>query len=209
MTPVLPQRRVGESGLMVDLASVQQVHHLRAWLRQQAWVDELDEVIPGARTVYVQGPETTLDVVSRALASLQLESDPSESTRQQHELVVRYDGPDLTRVARQTGLTPHEVVQLHQSAQYTVDFFGFSPGQAFFSGVPEALQIPRLQTPRTRVPAGSLAIANGYTVIYPRNSPGGWSLIGSYVGHPLWVDSASPPNVVEVGDTISFKDADA
>jgi 5-oxoprolinase (ATP-hydrolysing) subunit B len=209
MTPVLPQRRVGESGLMVDLPSVREARHRRAWIRDQTWADELDELIPGAKTIYLQGSQSTLDVASRALSSLELKSDDSQSTGRQHVLAVRYDGPDLPRVAQQTGLTPDEVVQLHQSVHFTVHFFGFSPGQAFFAGVPETLRIPRLQTPRTRVPSGSVGIANEYTVIYPRNSPGGWSLIGTYVGHPLWVDCATPPNIVDVGDTIIFKDADA
>jgi len=118
---------------------------------------------------------------------------------------VRYDGPDLQDIAERAGLTVGDVVALHTSSDYTVEFFGFSPGQAFFNGLPQELQLPRRETPRVRVPSGSVAIATAYTVIYPRDSPGGWNLLGTRCSPPLWDAQANPPNQVDVGDRVRFR----
>jgi len=202
--------RVGERGLMVDLPDIEHVHGLVGWARQRSWASDLEELVPGGVTVYLQARPTALGRIARDLRRADWDvatSSPHE--RVHHTLPVRYDGPDLEQVARAAGLDRDEVVALHTGARYTVDFFGFSPGQAFFSGVATPLQLPRRRVPRTRVPAGSVAIANAYTVIYPRFSPGGWNLVGTYVGDPLWRDHVDPPTVVGIGDTVSFADCDA
>ena len=87
---------------------------------------------------------------------------------------VVYGGPDLVAVAEATGLTVGQVVERHLSGTYTVAFCGFSPGFAYLRGLDPALQIPRRAVPRTRVPAGSVAIAARYSSVYPSASPGGW-----------------------------------
>jgi KipI family sensor histidine kinase inhibitor len=94
------------------------------------------------------------------------------------EIAVRYDGDDLHAVAAETGLAPHHVVEVHASVTYTVAFCGFAPGFAYLTGLDQRLHLPRLSTPRTRVPAGSVAIAAEYAGVYPRSSPGGWRLLG-------------------------------
>ena len=94
------------------------------------------------------------------------------------EVPVTYDGPDLDEVARATGLSVAEVVDLHSSTPHRVAFCGFMPGFAYLVGLPSALHLARRTTPRPRVPAGSVAIAAGYSGVYPRESPGGWHLIG-------------------------------
>ncbi|MCG8637092.1 MAG: 5-oxoprolinase subunit PxpB [Desulfobacterales bacterium] len=97
------------------------------------------------------------------------------------ELPVCYHpdlGPDLAHVAEVHDLTPEEVVEIHTSPLYPVYMIGFTPGFPYLGGLPERLHTPRLSSPRTHVPAGSVGIANNQTGIYPIASPGGWQLIG-------------------------------
>ncbi len=94
------------------------------------------------------------------------------------EIPVRYDGPDLARVAGHTGLPPGEVARRHAAVEYLVALLGFAPGFPYLLGLDPALHTPRLDSPRTRVPAGSVAIGGGHAGIYPAELPGGWNLIG-------------------------------
>lgn len=87
-------------------------------------------------------------------------------------------GPDLETVAKHAGLTPEEVVARHTAPEYLVYMLGFLPGFAYLGGLDETIACPRLDTPRTRIPAGSVGIAGMQTGIYPLSSPGGWQLIG-------------------------------
>ncbi|HSK00006.1 MAG TPA: carboxyltransferase domain-containing protein [Kofleriaceae bacterium] len=112
-----------------------------------------------------------------------------------------YDGPDLDDVARATGLAPADVVSLHASAVYTVDTMGFAPGFAYLTGLPARLHLPRRATPRTRVPAGSLAIAAGYTAVYPFDSPGGWHLLGRVSGVRMFGPDGA---LLRLGDRVRF-----
>jgi KipI family sensor histidine kinase inhibitor len=119
----------------------------------------------------------------------------------EHVLRARYDGPDLASVAALTGRHPDEVCALHAGATYTVETMGFAPGFAYLDGLDPALELPRRTTPRTRVPAGSIAIAGRQTAVYPFDSPGGWHLIGSVVGIRMF--GADGP-VLALGDRVRF-----
>jgi KipI family sensor histidine kinase inhibitor len=97
------------------------------------------------------------------------------------ELAVRYggaEGPDLEAIAELHGLQPGDVAELHASVTYEVLFLGFAPGFAYLGGLPDDLVTPRRETPRERVPAGTVAIAGSHTAVYPGPLPGGWQLIG-------------------------------
>ena len=117
---------------------------------------------------------------------------------------VVYDGPDLAEVADATGLTTREVVGLHTAATYRVDFCGFAPGFGYLSGLPEALHRPRRQTPRTRVPAGAVAIASHYSAVYPTASPGGWHLLGS-TDVSMFDPARTPPALLAPGTRVRFE----
>ena len=119
---------------------------------------------------------------------------------------VRYDGADLADVAAAAGLTTTEVVELHSSAAYVAAFCGFSPGFAYLRGLPAALQLPRRSTPRTVVPAGSVAIASEYATVYPRASPGGWHLLGT-TDVVMFDPSMDPPAVIQPGTRVRFTPA--
>lgn len=119
------------------------------------------------------------------------------------EIPVRYDGQDLDEVAKLTGLSRSEVIELHSSTTFTAAFAGFAPGFMYCIGLPKVLQLPRRSTPRVQVPAGSLAIADTYTAIYPLNSPGGWNLIGS-TDIQMFDASAPQPSRLLPGDRVRF-----
>lgn len=201
-------RRVGEDALLVELSTISAVHAFARAARAHPLASQLVEVVPAQRTVMVMGP---IDVVERVVADVSEAGVTTRSTERATtrtvELSVRYDGEDLDELARRLDLSADEIVAAHTAASYSVDFFGFAPGLAYFFGVPSVLHVPRRQSPRTQVPAGSVAIANDYTVIYPAPTPGGWSLIGTLTGEPLWQTDREPPNRVDVGDTVVFRPA--
>jgi len=112
-------------------------------------------------------------------------------------------GPDLGFVAQHNGLTEREVVEIHASADYLVYMMGFSPGFPYLGGMSERIAAPRLKTPRTAIPAGSVGIAQQQTGIYPVESPGGWQLIGRTPVR-LFDPGRRPPVLVEAGDYLRF-----
>jgi len=112
-------------------------------------------------------------------------------------------GPDLEGVAALTGHTPDEVVAIHSGAEYLVYFLGFSPGFPYLGGMPESIAAPRLETPRRRVPAGSVAIGGRQTGVYPMASPGGWRIIGR-TPLRLFDLAADPPVLLQMGDRVRF-----
>lgn len=115
-------------------------------------------------------------------------------------------GPDLRGVAAYHRLTAQEVVDIHTSAIYTVYMIGFMPGFPYLGGLSETIATPRLDTPRAKVPAGSVGIAGGQTGVYPLASPGGWRLIGR-TGIPLFRPERRPPSLLSAGHTVRFESA--
>jgi inhibitor of KinA len=123
------------------------------------------------------------------------------------EIPVCYDEEfalDLERVAKHTSLTFDAIVALHSSAEYTVACVGFIPGFPFLAGLPQQLRVPRLESPRTRVSAGSVAIANAQAGIYPLESPGGWNVLGR-TPLQLFRVTESPPTLLRPGDCVQFR----
>ena len=122
------------------------------------------------------------------------------------EIPVAYggdDGPDLAAVAAHTGLDSEEVVRLHTTTDQVVGMIGFAPGFPYLLGLPAALEVPRRATPRTSVPAGSVAIAERQTGIYPRTSPGGWHVIGR-TPRAMFDPRRDPPALLRAGDLVRF-----
>ncbi len=112
--------------------------------------------------------------------------------------------PDLAEVAATAGLTPDEVIALHGAERYHVYMVGFVAGFPYLGDLPEVLRLPRRETPRVKVPAGSVAIAAGMTAVYPNESPGGWHLIGRTPA-PLFDPRAEPPALLRPGDGVLFE----
>lgn len=120
-----------------------------------------------------------------------------------HEIRVRYDGEDLEEVAARTGLSTDAVIQIHGSQEYRVYVVGFVPGFAYLGPLDERLALPRRDSPRKRVPAGSVAIAERQTGIYPTATPGGWHLIGTS-DVTLFDPARDRPSLLKVGDRVRF-----
>lgn len=124
-----------------------------------------------------------------------------------HQVPTLYAGPDLAEVAERCGLSEADVIARHSGCDYQVGAIGFMPGFAFLGELDERLALPRRSTPRTAVPAGSLAIAERQTAVYPQASPGGWNLIGRC----LWTvfdARAEPPCLLAPGDRVRFVPVD-
>ena len=200
-----PIRPVGVLGAIIEAEDGDTAQRLAVWVGHHPDRALLDEVVPGACTLFLAGPPDVLGRVARQVASVVLPPANGETASRLHVIDVRYDGFDLIESSERLGLTPAELVERHTAPEFIVQFFGFSPGQAFFAPLPDALRLPRRPSPRVRVPMGAVAIANEFTVIYPQDSPGGWNLIGTRVSPPLWDTESDPPNKVAVGDRVRFR----
>ena len=134
-------------------------------------------------------------------------SSHAVNERRRVELPVYYGAevaPDLERVTKLTGLSSEHIIQLHSAQEYRVYALGFRPGFAFMGEAPAALQLPRLESPRAKVAAGSLAIAEAQTAIYPSASPGGWNLIGRCPIALFRLEQGEPRVHLQVGDAVRF-----
>ena len=119
------------------------------------------------------------------------------------EIPTTYDGPDLASAAARSGLTPAQLVDAHAGQEYRAFFLGFMPGLAYCGLLDRRIDVPRLETPRPRVPAGSVGIANGQTLVYPFESPGGWSLIGR-TDLVMFDPARVPAALIRAGDRVRF-----
>jgi KipI family sensor histidine kinase inhibitor len=197
-------RPAGERALLVEVGELETVHRLHAALRERdlPWVAEL---VPGYETLLVvasPGQAELLDGLAAELPGLEL--PPVEAVAGEPvEVPVHYDGEDLPEVARLTGLDPQEVVRRHTAPTYTVAFLGFSPGFPYLVGLDAALAVPRRDTPRTSIPAGSVGLAGDQTGIYPTASPGGWQLIGR-TDLALFDPGRDPPALLGPGGRLRF-----
>ena len=173
------------------------------------------EIVPAyaAVTVFFDPGSAVADGLRDSLAALvgrSRDSDAILPTGEQPSrarlvtIPVRYDGPDLDAVSRDTGLSRDEVIGRHSAPEYRVYLLGFAPGFAYLGDLDPALFLPRRGTPRTRVPAGSVAMAGAQTAVYPLATPGGWHLIGST--SVLMFDPArEPAALLEPGDRVRFE----
>lgn len=202
----------GDRGLLLELEgtaeAVRCADRVRADPRAGALVED---VVPGARTVLlVARPGVTVERLRAVVAAGGHPGphDPGASGRDapHPEVVVpvTYDGPDLARVARLTGLSEAEVVEAHTATPWQVAFGGFVPGFAYLVGGDPRLHVPRRESPRPSVPAGSVGLAGEFSGIYPRTSPGGWQLIGR-TDLSLWEPERDPPALLAAGGAVRFE----
>ena len=197
--------RCGADAVLVELDSLVEVAAARALLSP---LPDVVDLVPAARTVLVsfRPGSPSLGSVGPLLAAADLSSAPALAGRSV-VLPVVYDGPDLDLVASTAGVSADEAVALHSGAEYTVAFTGFAPGFGYLTGLPAELRQPRLETPRTRVPAGSVGVAGEFTGVYPRSSPGGWRLLGRLApgADPLFDARRTPAALLTPGDTVRFE----
>lgn len=167
----------------------------------------LVDVVPGLCTVLVTLAEPLAPQAFRELLD-RVDLLPADAVHSGAVTIdVRYDGPDLPEVAQLAGLSVQQVVDLHTGSDFHAAFSGFAPGFVYLTGVPQALTVPRRAEPRAVVPGGSVALADRFTAVYPRRSPGGWRLIGS-TSAVLWDAAQDPPALIRPGTTVRFRQVD-
>lgn len=195
-------RRCGDQGVLIEVNGP--VLSLLAAARD-AELPGVQDLVPGDRTLLVIARSAgELDLLLPRLRALQ---PAPASSAPSAELVVpvTYDGPDLQLVAAAWAVEPDAVVRRHVEASWTVAFTGFSPGFGYLRTRSDWHPVARRESPRTRVPAGSVALAGNYAGIYPRDSPGGWQLIGS-TGLDLFDADRDPPALLWPGRSVRFQE---
>ncbi|MGW1513939.1 5-oxoprolinase subunit PxpB [Streptomyces sp. NPDC002394] len=196
--------RVGDRALLVELdgGGATEAFHAELLRRRAAGaLPAVREIVPAARTVLLDG---VADPERLAAELTGWEPAPLHArVGEAVEVPVRYDGPDLAEVAALWGVSVEAAVRIHTAAEFRVAFCGFAPGFGYLTGLDERYEVPRRATPRTAVPAGSVALAGPYTGIYPRSSPGGWQLIGT-TGLVLWDVERDPAALLTPGTRVRF-----
>ncbi len=196
-------RPVGDRAVLVELGSLAEVLSLQSQLLERPLDGQLD-VLAAAETVLVTAVS---GAAARGFAVRLRHMDVGTVTDTDPTVVTIdtvYDGEDLARVAELTGLGPDGVIAVHSEQTWTAAFGGFAPGFAYLTGETEALTVPRRDTPRSAVPAGSVALADTYSAVYPRASPGGWQLIGRTTA-PMWDLGREQPALVRPGNRVRFR----
>jgi KipI family sensor histidine kinase inhibitor len=201
---------VGDDAVLVDLPDAATVARVGAALRAAPPPGVVD-VVPAAVTVLIRGSARGRDSwapavrrVAEGSSGLARGAALGPDAPRLVEIPVVYDGDDLADVARLADLSADEVVERHVAGLYRVAFGGFMPGFAYLTGLDPALVVPRLATPRTRVPAGAVAIAGEYAAVYPRATPGGWRLLGR-TGTVLFDPAHDErPALLAPGDEVRF-----
>jgi len=199
--------RCADTGLLVELDSLAAVHGLAWRLREQQLKGVLG-IVPAARTLLLHLEPTVADVARlEHIVRTTSTRPPQQEDQPLVHVPVSYNGRDLADVAAMTRLREREVVAEHTGTDWTVSFGGFAPGFGYLSGGSRKLQVPRRQEARTTVPAGAVALAGGYSGVYPRSSPGGWQLIG-HTDREVWRTDRDPPALLRPGVRVRFEVVD-
>lgn len=206
---------LGDSAITIEFGSeIDPLINARVMSFAKVIIDQgwhgIHDIVPTYRSVTVffdplQWNSSVLTKKLNALPTLQLNETESNDTV--HEIPVLYGGawgPDLEEVAAFAGLTSAQAIELHASIPYRVYMLGFSPGFPYLGLVSERLAMPRRATPRTKVPSGSVGIADRQTGIYPSATPGGWQLIGR-TPIPIYRKASSTPFLLKPGDQVRFR----
>ena len=196
---------VNLNALLVELDNLEQTLALLASLKNEP-IAGIEELVPAARTILIRWRPTAC---SRADLVREI-GQRDVSARAQRggtliEIPVHYTGEDLADVAQLLGITPEEVVRRHTGSEYTVAFTGFAPGFAYLSGGHPSFNVPRRSTPRTRIPAGAVALAGTFSGVYPQASPGGWQIIG-VTPTAMWDLARDVPALLQPGYRVRFVD---
>jgi KipI family sensor histidine kinase inhibitor len=189
----------GSAAVLLECADLDEAIGLLAPVRKHP---KITEVIPGARTLLLRLRAPLTESDRHNLLTLP-SAPPAKLAAVPIVIKVDYSGPDLDGVARHLGCEAEEVVALHSGQLWTVGFCGFAPGFGYLYGEHDRLRVPRLESPRTSVPAGAVGLADQWSGIYPRSGPGGWQLIG-HTDAALWNLDHDPPALLQPGSRVRF-----
>jgi len=198
-------RPFGESALLVETGTAERAQALAEALPEA--MAEVTAVVPGLESLLVE-LDSAADMAdaAKAVERLMVAVDPTPLGGREITVRVAYgghDGPDLPEVARLCGISEEEVIARHLASDLRVLFLGFAPGFAYLGELPDELRVTRLSNPRTRTPAGSVAIAGSMSGIYPADLPGGWRVIGR-TDLALFDPRRDPPALLAPGDRVRF-----
>lgn len=199
-------RDFGDRALLLECESTDEVLAVAGALRGAA-LPGVRDVVPAARTVLVTLADPALQQSTRTrLAVIDIPSHPPTAPARSAEVVIDvvYDGADLDQVAELLDMTVPDLIAAHTGTRWRVAFCGFAPGFGYLTGGDPRLRVPRRAEPRPRVPAGSVALAGEFSGVYPRESPGGWQLLGR-ADAVLWDVDRSPPALLAPGDWVRFR----
>ena len=196
-------------GQQITLESHQRVLKLLQLLQAEP-IDGIRNLHPAYCSLLIKFDPIRLsheELQAKLLPRLVRLGDRPVPAARQVEIPVCYGGefgPDLKDVAGMHGMSPAQVIELHSSPAYIVYFLGFAPGFAYLGGLPDALATPRLETPRAKVPEGSIGIGGNQTAVYPFATPGGWRLIGR-TPVAMFRRDRTPMNLLQIGDHVRFR----
>jgi KipI family sensor histidine kinase inhibitor len=200
-------RDYGDRALLVECASTDEVLALTTTLNEAKIPGVLD-IVPASRTILLTlaGPRDQAPT-RQVLARLEVNAAGMAANDDGHIDVVIdvvYDGADLADIADLTGLDIPGVIEAHTARPWRCGFGGFAPGFAYLMGGDPRLSVPRRSEPRTKVPAGSVGLAGEFSGVYPRQSPGGWQLIG-HTEAVLWDVDRPQPALLMPGMRVQFR----
>ncbi|WEK13538.1 MAG: 5-oxoprolinase/urea amidolyase family protein [Candidatus Microbacterium phytovorans] len=205
VTPTL--HPFGEAAVLAEVGSLEAVLDLHRRLTASRPPGVVD-VVPAARTVLVRvDPRVLMVGAARAWISAAAEAErgtDAVAPPPEVEVPIRYDGADLAGVAAAIGLAPEQLAARHADALWNVAFTGFAPGFGYLVSEDWPFDVPRLATPRTRVPAGAVGLAAEFSGAYPRETPGGWQLIGT-TSATLFDPDAAQPALLSPGARVRFR----
>lgn len=199
----------GSDAVLLECGTLEQTLRVFASLAAARDRGALDvaELVPAAETVLVSGGEArdprALHTKLRRLLATSESTGPHINSGTETVIPVHYEGEDLDEVAELTGMSIEQVIQRHVTALYTVAFTGFAPGFAYLSGGDPLLEVPRRATPRPRILPGSVGLAGPFSGVYPRESPGGWQIIG-HTEHRMWDLARERPAALLAGERVRF-----
>jgi KipI family sensor histidine kinase inhibitor len=199
-------RDYGDQALLLECDSTGEV---LAWAKaiNEAELPDVLDIVPAARTVLVTLTAPQAQTSARQqLAGIRIKEIEREPAGGRADAVIDvvYDGADLADVARFTGLSADDVVAAHTGTPWRVGFGGFAPGFAYLIDGDPRLEVPRRDEPRTKVPAGAVGLAGEFSGVYPRESPGGWQLIG-HTDAVLWDVDRAEPALLAPGMWVQFR----
>ncbi len=204
--PDLVLRAVGPRAWLVEVAGAAEALELAQWVREHGPADGIEpvEVVPAARTLLLDGLVVERDRLAAWLARWAPTHRFPRGPRV--EVDVRFDGPDLDRVAVHWQVSTREVVARVTATEFTAAFTGFAPGFSYLAGLRADWAVPRLSSPRARVAPGSVGLADTWAGIYPTASPGGWLLLG-HTEAVLWDATRPSPALLPPGTRVRFREA--
>lgn len=195
-------RPAGDRAILVELSSLDAVLSLQAQLTAHPQPGQIDVIAAAATVLITADSPQAAQALAAHVRTLDLEA-PADTESALVTIDVVYDGEDLDEVGALTGLDREAVVAAHTGQLWTAAFAGFAPGFAYLTGENPSLEVPRRHSPRTAVPAGAVALGGAYSAVYPRQSPGGWQLIGRTEA-AMWDLGRENPALIRPGNNVRF-----